>query len=86
MSTMSHPIQSVEDLVPLPEAPRTTGTQTPPDASILNPLRALAGLLVLPLLIMLAMLGFLVVLADFAWFRLRDLRDGHPQPKGLWEF
>jgi hypothetical protein len=32
------------------------------------------------------MLGFLVVVADFAWFRLRDLRDGHPEPKGLWEF
>jgi hypothetical protein len=46
----------------------------------------LTGLLLSPLLVLLAMLGFLVVVADFAWFRLRDLRDGHPEPKGLWEF
>jgi hypothetical protein len=32
------------------------------------------------------MLGFLVVLADFACFRLGDIRAGHPAAKGLWEF
>jgi hypothetical protein len=86
MSTMSQTIPSVEDLVPHSDAQRTVDSKIASDVSRLNPLRAFAGLLVLPLLMLLAMLGFLVVLADFSWFRLRNLRDGRPQPKGLWEF
>jgi hypothetical protein len=37
-------------------------------------------------LLIAAILSFVVVLADFAFFRLRDRRNGHPEPKGLWEF
>ncbi len=87
MSTMSQPIQTVEDRVPLFDARRTVGTKIAADFSRLKaPLRILAGLFLFPVLLLLAMLGFLVVLADFAWFRLRNIRDGHPLPKGLWEF
>ena len=86
MSTMSQPIQSVEDLVPLSDPSRAAGSKTTRAAGVLNPLRMVVGLLALPVLVLVAMLGFLVVLADFTWFRLRDVRNGHPQPKGLWEF
>jgi hypothetical protein len=87
MSTMSQPIQTVEDIVPFSDARPTVGSKGSPSLSRLKrPLRMLASLCLSPLLILLAMLGFLVVVADFAWFRLRDLRDGHPEPKGLWEF
>jgi hypothetical protein len=51
-----------------------------------TPLRLLAGLLLSPVLLLVGIFGFLVVLSDFAFFRLRDLRHGHPHPKGLWEF
>lgn len=89
MSTMYQPIQTVEDIVPFSD-PRPTASSKRSAGLNLNslkrPLRMFTGLLIAPLLVLLAMLGFLVVLADFAWFRLRDLRDGHPQPKGLWEF
>jgi len=87
MSTMPQPIHSVEDIVPLSGAHRAVSSKIVADVSRLKaPLRLLIGLFLTPLLLVLAMLGFLVVLADFAWFRLRDVRDGHPQPKGLWEF
>jgi len=87
MSTMSQPIQSVEDIVPLPSARPTPGSNRPSGFSRLKtPLRLLAGLLLSPLLLLVAIFGFLVVLSDFAFFRLRDLRHGHPHPKGLWEF
>jgi len=87
MSTMSQPIQTVEDIVPFSDPRPAVGTKSPAGLSRLKaPLRMLTGLLLSPLLVLLAMLGFLVVVADFAWFRLRDLRDGHPEPKGLWEF
>jgi hypothetical protein len=87
MSTMSQPLPAVED--------RMTIAAPQPDAVIHPlaglrrlhaPLRMLIGLLVAPLLLVAALLSFVVVLADFAFFRLRDLRAGHPQPKGLWEF
>jgi hypothetical protein len=87
MSTMSQPIQTVEDIVPLSTTPAgssplsTTGLN-----SLKAPLRMLAGVVLSPVLILAAMFGFLVVLADFAFFRLQDVRDGHPHPKGLWEF
>jgi hypothetical protein len=87
MSTMSQPLQAVEDIVPL------SGRQPAAPSDIFaglrrlkTPLRMLASLLVLPLLLAAALLSFVVVLADFAFFRLRDHRNGHPQPKGLWEF
>ena len=87
MSTMSQPIQTVEDIVPLPDARPIVDSATTTGLSRLKrPLRMLSGLLLSPLLVLLAMLGFLVVVADFAWFRLRDHRKGHPPAKGLWEF
>jgi hypothetical protein len=87
MSTMSQPIQTVEDLVPFSDPGPTVDSESSASLSRLKaPLRMLTGLLLTPVLLLLAMLGFLVVLADFAWFRLRDIRDGHPLPKGLWEF
>ncbi len=49
-------------------------------------LRTFAGALLLPLLLAVSLVVFLIALADFALFRLRDLRNGHPHPKGLWEF
>ncbi len=87
MSTMSQPIQSADDIVPLSDARPTARSNRMADFSRLKtPLRLLAGLLLSPLLVLVAMFGFLVVLSDFAFFRLRDLRHGHPHPKGLWEF
>ena len=86
MSTMS-PIHTVEDIVPLSSAPSNANSQISAGInSLKSPLRMVIGLLLSPLLVLVAMLGFLVVLADFACFRLQDVRDGHPQPKGLWEF
>jgi len=87
MGTMSQPIQTVEDIVPLSAHQRTIGSKIIADFRRLKtPLRLLTALFLSPLLLIVAILGFLVVVADFAWFRLRDVRDGHPQPKGLWEF
>jgi hypothetical protein len=86
MSTMSQPIQTVEDIVPLPDTRPLVDSTTTDLSRLKRPLRMLSGLLLFPVLVLLATLGFLVVVADFAWFRLRDLRDGHPEPKGLWEF
>ena len=87
MSTMSQPIQPVEDIVPLPNAPKTPGSNWLVGfGRMKTPLGLLAGLLLSPLLLLVAVFGFLVVLSDFAFFRLRDLRAGHPHPKGLWEF
>jgi hypothetical protein len=37
-------------------------------------------------LLTIALAGFLVVLADYTWFRAKEIRYGHPEPKGLWEF
>ena len=85
MSTMS-PIHTVEDIVPLSNAPSNANSQIAGLNSLKAPVRMGIGLLLSPLLVLVAMLGFLVVLADFACFRLQDVRDGHPQPKGLWEF
>jgi hypothetical protein len=49
-------------------------------------LRALASILIAPVLLAAALVVFLFALADFSWFRLRDLRNGPSHPKGLWEF
>jgi hypothetical protein len=87
MSTMSQTIQTVEDVLPFPAPRPTVDREKSAGLSRLKaPLRMLTGLLLAPVFLLLAMLGFLVVLADFAWFRLRDIRDGHPVAKGLWEF
>jgi len=87
MSTMSQPIQSADDIVPLSDPrPIARSNRTPDLSRLKTPLRLLAGLLLSPVLLLVGIFGFLVVLSDFAFFRLRDLRHGHPHPKGLWEF
>lgn len=87
MSTMSQPIQTVEDIVPVSGAQRPVSSNRNGDSGRLqNFLHMLTGAFVAPLLLILALLGFVVVIADFAWFRLRNFRKGRPQPKGLWEF
>jgi hypothetical protein len=87
MSAMSQQLQIGEDIVPIPETQRIAGKDLPASSSPLKALlRILGALLLSPLLMVIALAGFLVVLADFCWFRLREIRYGHPQPKGLWEF
>jgi len=87
MSTMSQPIHAVEDIVPLSgHQPAVASDLFAGLRRLKTPLRMLATLMILPLLLVAALLSFVVVLADFAFFRFRDHRNGHPQPKGLWEF
>jgi hypothetical protein len=63
---------------PQAESPSATASRTL--------LRAVVSALIAPILLAAALVVFLFALADFSWFRLRDLRNGHPHPKGLWEF
>jgi hypothetical protein len=67
-----------------------TGSNPQPATRLYRALRTLlktaASLLLLPLLLALSLISFTLVFADFLCFRLQDLRQGHPQPKGLWEF
>ena len=68
----------LENTEPQAESPSATASRTL--------LRALASALIAPILLVAALVIFLFALADFSWFRIRDLRNGHPHPKGLWEF
>ncbi len=87
MSTMSQPIQTVEDIVPASGAQRPVSNKNNGDSGRLkSSLHMLTTIFVAPLLLILALFGFFVVVADFTWFRLRNLRKGQPRPKGLWEF
>ena len=87
MSVMSQPIQDIENLMPVSDPPpRASDDTTSSTHRFKTLLRMLGGALLLPLLLLAAVCSFLFVLADFAFFRLRDLRNGHPEPKGLWEF
>jgi hypothetical protein len=84
---MSQQIHLGEDPVPIPETQPPAGDDLDAPAHPFKTLlRILGTLLLAPLLLIVALVSFLVVLADFTWFRLRELRYGHPQPKGLWEF
>jgi hypothetical protein len=84
---MSQTIQIVEDTVPLSVPHPVVAGEIFAGFRRLRPLvRLLPSLIVLPLLLVAASLSFLVILADFAFFRLRHLRNGRPQQKGLWEF
>ena len=87
MSAMSQQLPIGEDIVPIPEI-QPLAAKEPPAAShpFQTALKMLAAFLLSPVLLLIALLGFLVVLADFCWFRLREIRYGHPHPKGLWEF
>ena len=87
MSVMSQPIPDVKNLSPMPQPrPRVADRISAGFRFLRTPLKMLAGLLIAPVFVVIALLSFLLVLADFAVFRLQDLRDGHPHPKGLWEF
>ncbi len=87
MSTMTQPIQTVEDIVPVSGTQRTLGSQIKADLRRLKSfVNLLTGVFVAPMLLLLAIFGFLVVLGDFAWFRLRNVRSGNSKSKGLWEF
>lgn len=87
MSTMFHPLQPAQEAGAISSVEAASESQP---GIVLNGLRStfrlLTALFVSPLLVLLAIVGFFVVLGDFAWFRLRDVRHGHPHPKGLWEF
>jgi hypothetical protein len=95
MSAMSQQLQIGEDIEDTAHIPETqppaaeliAGKDLHASSSHLNALLKILGALLLsPLLLVIALVGFLIVLADFCWFRLREIRYGHPQPKGLWEF
>jgi hypothetical protein len=87
MSVMLQQFEIGEDIVPIPESQPLAGDDLSADSHpVKAALRILATLLLAPLLLTVAIAGFLVVLADFCWFRLREIRYGHPEPKGLWEF
>ncbi len=85
MSAMSQQIQIVEDLVPFSE-PSASNDRLAGQSRLHAALRLLASTLLAPLLVILAVPGFVIVLVDFAFFRFRDHRAGHPGPKALWEF
>ncbi len=85
MSTMSQQIG--EATGPLPEIPSLSGNDLRTTSRRLKTLlKALASILFAPLLLVVGLAVFLIVVADFSYFRLREIRYGHPQPKGLWEF
>jgi len=87
MSTMPQPIQAEDGRISVSDPqPIISGDSFAGLRRLKTPLRIFAGLLVVPVLLIAAILSFVVVLADFAFFRLRDRRNGHPEPKGLWEF
>jgi|GEM_PF-6612991 len=79
--------EGIEAIEPQPERqPVTTNDLDSNTRRIHTLLRALASILIAPFLLAAALVIFLFALADFAWFRLRDLRNGQSHPKGLWEF
>lgn len=87
MGAISQPIQVAEQNIPIPPAQTPTSNRVPAGLRRLKTsLKMLAGLLIAPVFLVIALLSFPLVLADFALFRLHDLRDGHPHAKGLWEF
>jgi hypothetical protein len=87
MSAMSQQLQIGENTVPTPEREPLVDNDLPAASRPFKAvLKLLAALLLAPLLLAIALVGFIVVLADFAWFRLRGVHYGHPAPKGLWEF
>ena len=87
MSAMPQQLQIGENRVLPPAIEPLIGDDLPAAS---NPVKVafkvLAALLLAPLLLAITLVGFVIVLADFAWFRLRQFRSGPPEPKGLWEF
>jgi hypothetical protein len=87
MSVMSQQLQFGENTLPIPEIEPVVGKHVPASSHpFQSALKIVATLLLTPLLLIIALAGFLIVLADFTWFRLKEIRYGHPEPKGLWEF
>jgi hypothetical protein len=77
---------NIEGAKPQPESPSIATDAPRTTHPIYTLLRALASILIAPFLLAAALVIFLFALADFSWFRLRDLRNGQSHPKGLWEF
>ncbi len=47
--------------------------------------QTIARALLAPFLLAVALLGFLWVMADLTWYRMRSFYKGRPQPRGLWD-
>jgi uncharacterized membrane protein len=87
IAMMSSQTRLGEATEPLPERNRMTSNYLHSIAHFfLAVLKTAATAIVGTLLLPIIAIGFLVVFADYAWFRLREVRYGHPEPKGLWEF
>ncbi len=87
MSVLFQQFEIGEDIVPFLEAQPIAGKELRDGSHPFKAaLKILATLLLSPVLLTIALAGFLVVLADFTWFRAKEIRYGHPEPKGLWEF
>jgi hypothetical protein len=87
MSAMPHQLQIGENTVPTSAIEPLIGDDLSADSHPVKvAFKLLAALLLTPLLLAITLVSFVIVLADFARFRLRELRSGHPEPKGLWEF
>jgi hypothetical protein len=95
MSDMAQQFPDIDDIVRIaehqPQAAddlddRQDDDPDAPSPPWKKPLKLLATGIIAPVLVAAATLAFLIVLTDFAFFRLRDIRNGRPQPKGLWEF
>ncbi len=84
MSAMTPQLQIGENIVSIPEIDPVVDDC--PSHPLKTALKVAATLLLTPVILVVGLAGFAIVLADFAWFRLKELRYGHPQPKGLWEF
>lgn len=90
MATLAQ-LAEVELEVELTDTPAEMALATSDDLHASSPflhliVKMFVGTLILPFLLAMSLIVFLIALTDFAWFRLRDLRHGPSQPKGLWEF
>jgi hypothetical protein len=85
MSGMVQQFPELDDILPAdqPQPSEGSATATLPWKM---PVELLATGIIAPVLVAAVTLGFVVVLTDFALFRLRHIRNGRPQPKGMWEF
>ena len=86
MSAMTPQLQIGENIVSIPEIDPVVDNRPASSHPLKTALKVAATLLLTPVILVVAIAGFAIVLADFTWFRLKELRYGHPQPKGLWEF
>jgi hypothetical protein len=92
MATLVQPAEHTEvafteSVVPSPERTSVTLTDLQAAPHILHILvKTFLGTLILPFLLLAIVIVFLATLTDFAFFRLKTLRNGPTPPKGMWEF